>query len=321
VCGATLQSLPLSPIEAFVLSRVDGTATVGDISSLTALPLENVVAMLEKLAGLDAVAWADDSTGPLRPPPRASSSAASYGASSSGPRQGCGLCVHGTCCHTSRSAHRRQGKSSSTRERSAWHAKCNFVCMRTYTRVLFGLYVGVLLLCANPTPASADDTTVSSEATSAPPAYRVDFDIFTPGAFFTHSGFDTYDRTRGGISGQLGVRAAWASGHGFFIDTSLSSAINPTYALLESGYLHRLRLTGDDSGGLGLEFQGGASLGYYSDSRDSAIGGVNAAISFDGRAGALVLGIMVRYRGLYDGEVLHHVTSAILRVTFGFWGS
>jgi len=50
------------------------------------------------------------------------------------------------------------------------------------------------------------------------------------------------------------------------------------------------------------------------------IGGPNVAVSIDGRVDAFVLGLMIRHRVLYDGARTQQMTSAILRVTFGFWG-
>lgn len=78
VRGADLRSLPLSPIEGFVLSRVDGSASVADIADLTSQPLEMVLATVQKLITLDALEWADGATGLPRPsvrPPSLVSSA------------------------------------------------------------------------------------------------------------------------------------------------------------------------------------------------------------------------------------------------------
>ncbi len=67
VAGVDLRSLPLTPLEGFVLSRVDGAASVGDIADLTSLELAMVLATVEKLIVLDAVEWADGATGLPKP--------------------------------------------------------------------------------------------------------------------------------------------------------------------------------------------------------------------------------------------------------------
>lgn len=67
-----MRTLPLSPLDGFVLSRVDGNATVADIADLTSLETDLVISTLEKLVGFDAVEWADGTTSlPSRsvPPP------------------------------------------------------------------------------------------------------------------------------------------------------------------------------------------------------------------------------------------------------------
>lgn len=63
--GKTLQSLPLAPVDGFVLSRIDGTLTVGDLVSLTGLDAQAVLASLEKLASLELI-----ELGSRPPPPR-----------------------------------------------------------------------------------------------------------------------------------------------------------------------------------------------------------------------------------------------------------
>lgn len=71
--GVNVRLLPLSPLDGFVLSRVDGNATVADIADLTSLELDVVVATLEKLVGFDALEWADGTTSlPSRSVPPAS---------------------------------------------------------------------------------------------------------------------------------------------------------------------------------------------------------------------------------------------------------
>jgi Flp pilus assembly protein TadD len=55
VSGCDIRSLPLTPADAFLLSRVDGTATEHDLALCTGLPPEQVVAMLDRLAALGAI--------------------------------------------------------------------------------------------------------------------------------------------------------------------------------------------------------------------------------------------------------------------------
>jgi curved DNA-binding protein CbpA len=50
--GADLRGLSISPAEAFVVSRVDGTTSVADIAEETGKPLEEVQELLERLAAL-----------------------------------------------------------------------------------------------------------------------------------------------------------------------------------------------------------------------------------------------------------------------------
>ena len=60
-----LTRLELTPVEGFVLSRVDGFATVREILDLTGLPESQVTDTLQKLLGLGAIEWTHE--GPLRP--------------------------------------------------------------------------------------------------------------------------------------------------------------------------------------------------------------------------------------------------------------
>ncbi len=75
--GLDVRSLPLSPEQAFVLSRVDGSATVSGIAASTGLPEERVAAALERLHELGAISYGGSSKPPERKssePPRRSSS-------------------------------------------------------------------------------------------------------------------------------------------------------------------------------------------------------------------------------------------------------
>ncbi|AKF09244.1 J domain-containing protein [Sandaracinus amylolyticus] len=54
-----LRSLPLTPTEGFILSRIDGVATIDDLSDLTNLDVSDVVIAIGRLIELGAVEWAD----------------------------------------------------------------------------------------------------------------------------------------------------------------------------------------------------------------------------------------------------------------------
>ena len=60
--AADVRALPLSPLEGFVLSRVDGACTVADIADLTGQTAEQCYEVLERLVALEAVDWADGAT-------------------------------------------------------------------------------------------------------------------------------------------------------------------------------------------------------------------------------------------------------------------
>ena len=57
--GVDVRKLPITPMEAFVLSRVDGKSTSSEIALATGVPTANVVTILEKLDGLGAVQYGD----------------------------------------------------------------------------------------------------------------------------------------------------------------------------------------------------------------------------------------------------------------------
>ena len=57
--GVDVRKLPITPMEAFVLSRVDGRANGSEIALATGMPAANVVAILDKLDGLGAVQYGD----------------------------------------------------------------------------------------------------------------------------------------------------------------------------------------------------------------------------------------------------------------------
>jgi curved DNA-binding protein CbpA/Flp pilus assembly protein TadD len=60
VAGVDVRTLPLSALEGFVLSRIDGKSSSGDIVALTGLGLEQVIAILDKLVTLGAVRFRED---------------------------------------------------------------------------------------------------------------------------------------------------------------------------------------------------------------------------------------------------------------------
>jgi tetratricopeptide (TPR) repeat protein len=71
--GIDVFSLPLSPREGFVLSRVDGVSSVEDISIMAGVKQDELLAILDKLAELKAVKlpWAPPKAKPAEPPPKA----------------------------------------------------------------------------------------------------------------------------------------------------------------------------------------------------------------------------------------------------------
>jgi curved DNA-binding protein CbpA len=57
--GVDVRRLSITPMEAFVLSRVDGRASGAEIALTTGLPTSEVVAILQKLRGIGAVQYPD----------------------------------------------------------------------------------------------------------------------------------------------------------------------------------------------------------------------------------------------------------------------
>jgi curved DNA-binding protein CbpA len=64
--GTDLRGLPLSPTEAFVVSRVDGVTSVAEIAEETGKPLAEVVALLERLVALGALTLNEPARSPER---------------------------------------------------------------------------------------------------------------------------------------------------------------------------------------------------------------------------------------------------------------
>lgn len=81
VPGVDVRALPLSPTDGFVLSRVDGVASVGDIADLTNQSADECMAVLERLLALRAIEWADGAVSL----PRASMRPAATGSAPSRP--------------------------------------------------------------------------------------------------------------------------------------------------------------------------------------------------------------------------------------------
>jgi hypothetical protein len=71
VGGVDVRTLPLGPIDGFVLSRVDGRLTLKDLSSMTGVPLEEVAKSIDKLVALGIVCVGEDPkpAHPAQPPP------------------------------------------------------------------------------------------------------------------------------------------------------------------------------------------------------------------------------------------------------------
>jgi curved DNA-binding protein CbpA len=83
--GCDIKSLPLSPAEAFLLSRIDATTNERDLSMMTGLSPANVAAALDRLAKLGAIEI-DAPPGPATVAPRALSSASQVRAAVPPPR-------------------------------------------------------------------------------------------------------------------------------------------------------------------------------------------------------------------------------------------
>jgi hypothetical protein len=66
-----VRALPLAPVDGFILSRIDGSLTVGDLVQLTGVPHETLSTSLEKLAKLGVVSLGDETR--ARTPERSSS--------------------------------------------------------------------------------------------------------------------------------------------------------------------------------------------------------------------------------------------------------
>lgn len=67
--GIDVRTLPLTPTDGFVLSRISGTSSVHDIAIETGLPDEMVIAAIDKLRGLRVVHYAGEAFAISLPPP------------------------------------------------------------------------------------------------------------------------------------------------------------------------------------------------------------------------------------------------------------
>src|SRR5262245_5404307 len=65
VAGCNLRELPLSPVEAYLHSRIDGSATEAELATTAGLDALSVAFALDRLATLGAVRFKDDA--PKRP--------------------------------------------------------------------------------------------------------------------------------------------------------------------------------------------------------------------------------------------------------------
>lgn len=61
VQGTDLRSLPIGPLEGFVLTRIDGGLSIPALADMTGQPEEQVRAAVDKLVSLGAVEWVDAS--------------------------------------------------------------------------------------------------------------------------------------------------------------------------------------------------------------------------------------------------------------------
>lgn len=155
------------------------------------------------------------------------------------------------------------------------------------------------------------------------------------------------------LIGSLGghIVLAHQSGHGVrvgLVATFSEMPVNLTLAERQSfsadvGYVHRLRLVGDDRRGLGLDLGAGISVGNASDDGDSCWGcttarpdpnrvasgaylGGNAGVSLDVRLSAFLVGLDVRTRlmgalehaGATSSSVQLEMLAAV-HIGFGFY--
>lgn len=173
-------------------------------------------------------------------------------------------------------------------------------------------------------PASALAQEAAAEATTTRPAPEWRVDVGVPSAGI---GAATDVPGDDALVGAIGAHATVAhrSGHGARIgvgytwsDTFINlGSTDRTSYFVDTAYVHRFRLVGDDRLGLGLDLGGGVSFGGASDRGDSCWGGcgpsgrpdpervangaylgVNAGASLDLRLSAFTMGLDVRGRAM-----------------------
>jgi hypothetical protein len=181
--------------------------------------------------------------------------------------------------------------------------------------------------------------------------YRVDFDVPS----VTLSASPDASSAMIGVSGA--VRFAHRSGHGARAAVSYADELHSSSGLLgpsdanaeltmfDLAYAYRLRLSGDDRGGVGLDFFGGPSFGIVTDRQANnglCFGGCSSppvrvfrdrlgnhlglvvGASLDGRYRGFVAGIDVGYHALFAldggaGAIDTHAFTAGAHIGFGFY--
>lgn len=189
-----------------------------------------------------------------------------------------------------------------------------------------------------------------AQDTNAAPQWRVDVGVPSVG-LGAATDVPGDDALIGGAGAQVTVMHR--SGHGARIGLgltysevpfNLSSASRQSFTL-DAGYVHRLRLVGDDRYGLGLDLGGGLSGGTASDTGDTCWGGcgsnartdmdrvasgaylgVNAGASLDLRLSVFTMGLDVRGRTMVALERQRDASSPLqaellvsLYLGFGFY--
>lgn len=118
VQGLDVRTLPLSALEGFVLSRIDGRAPVREIVAVTGLPMDQVQQILDRLCSLGAARWKGEGGAAPRAP-----GAPSQGAGPT-PQRSSGSGEHRPLRPGSSGAHQPVGESGSvpvSRRKSGTH--------------------------------------------------------------------------------------------------------------------------------------------------------------------------------------------------------
>lgn len=191
---------------------------------------------------------------------------------------------------------------------------------------------------------------VSAQQLDARPGARVDVSV--PTAALTLGSMDE-------LGGRIGGEVAFAhkSGHGarlgvaFYDGSPFDTALGPAPAqargvLVDTDYIYRVRLDGNDRFGIGLDLGGGVTVGHLAFYQahgglcfsscstpppteprvaDGAHLGANVMASLDFRISVFVAGIAVRYSALLalerngSGPLGAHYGSAGAHIGFGFY--